>query len=78
MTVDHPAIIAVRNCRHCGGGLEMWFTMMVSNKPSVITPEDAEERAQEYAQNGMTPSNGWEVQPEIHKTMVRLELIEPA
>jgi len=75
MRVDHPSVIAVRNCSRCGGGITMWFTMVIGDLPAP-TPEQAEEQAREFIADGMTPAEGWELRPQIMEAMEQLGFVE--
>ncbi len=74
--MDYPSVIAVRNRPHCGGGITMWFTMIVDGEPPEITPEQAEESAREFIADGMTPAEGWELRPQIMEAMEQLGFVE--
>jgi len=74
ITFNHAGIIAVRNCPRCKGGLDLVFTMSISDRWPELTPEQEEQVAREHAAEGMTPSAGWELRPGIAEAMARMGL----
>lgn len=72
--MNHPSMIAARNCPRCRGGLQMVFTLNIGHGWPELTPEQAEQAARGYAAEGMTPSEGWELRPQIMEAMARLGL----
>ena len=74
--MNHPGIIALRNCPECGGGLSMHFTMIIGQDPPTVTDEEADSAAREFFAQGMTPAGGWTFRPQVMEAMGRLGFAE--
>ena len=73
-----PSILAVWRCPDCGETPHVRWTLWIepiSPEPPWVR-EGREERARDFAADGVTPENGWEISPDILGTMAQLELIE--